>query len=118
MTRGYLAFNSVFYSIYSNLKSFTKGHTKMFGFLRRLFTKKPTYKKYDEYAVRYVLSSILSSTIDRRVISLILEEELKYIVGKDIINNIYKKINHNDKRVDKWNINKWMTVLDNKQLEE
>ena len=90
----------------------------MFKSFRRLFRKKPTYKKYDECAVKYALSSILSSTIDRRAINKILEEDLKPVVGQSFINEIYEKINAEDKKSDKRDLDSWMEVLDSKRLEE
>ena len=89
----------------------------MFKFLKKIFTKKPTCIKYDEFTVKYIISSILSSTIDRRVVSLILEKEIKPIVGREIINDIYEQINYDDKIVDDWNLNKWIGVLNKRQLE-
>jgi len=78
----------------------------MFGF------KKNKEKTYKEDSVRYVLLQILQKTIDRKTLKFFIEKEIKPIVGKDFINQMYTALNLKDIQVDDNELDRWMEALD------
>jgi hypothetical protein len=88
----------------------------MFGlFKKNKKNKEKKEKLYDEVIVRYIITSILQSTIDRNTLRKHINAELIPIVGQRFVNEFYKLINLDDKKIDRKEIDKWIEILDEEQ---
>lgn len=90
----------------------------MFGFLKKILPKKSTTNKYDEVAVRYVISSILASTVDRETLRELLNDDIEPLFERSVINRIYLDLNIMDKKIDNAEMKKWMKILNSIQFED
>lgn len=82
----------------------------MFPFSKK--KKEPIHeKKYDIHTVEYVISKILQGTIDRKALEEALNEDLKPIVGQAVVNSVFAKLNRQDRKFDKKEIQKWLYLL-------
>ena len=78
-----------------------------------MFFKKKEIK-YTEEEVKYIIEKILKETVNREILFEILYGEIKDIVGSNVVQDLYKKINQKEIEVDKKDIDYWMNVLKSK----
>ena len=80
--------------------------------------KKEKPKKYDIHTVKMIISSIVQSTVNRDVVRDIFETDLKPIIGQSVINQIYEKMNKNDRKKDDIEIQKWIRSFENGEFDD
>ena len=88
----------------------------MFNLLKIFQKKEP--KKYDIHTVKLIISSIVRTTVNRDVVREILETDLKPIIGQSVINQVYEKMNKNDRKKDDIEIQKWIRAFENGEFDD
>jgi len=76
-----------------------------------IFWKKNKKSLYTEEEVQYIIEQILKETINGENLFEILYNEIKDIVGSDVIQSLYKRIHETEKEVDAKDVKYWMNVL-------
>lgn len=69
-------------------------------------------KKYSKKNVEFIISDILRQTVDRDNVSKFLKDDISPLLGDQLVQNFFEKLNEKEKTTDIYHSDYWLKKLD------